>query len=647
MRLHIDLETYSSEDLKTAGVYRYCESFDFEILLFAYSVDSDPVHVVDLARGGTIPKHIIAMLLDPTVRKHAHNATFERIALNSMGLHTTADQWDCSMIKAAYCGLPLSLSDVSKALSLNEKSKSSSGTALINYFCKPCKPSKANGMRRRNLPSHDPEKWAQFIEYCKQDVVAEKAVTETLAGTIIPDFEKKLYVLDQKINDTGVLIDLELVGTCIDLDCSNISKLIGQMKNLTGLANPNSPAQLKTWIGGELGEPVESLAKDAVEQMLQDTDSEEVKEVLQLRQRTAKTSIKKYQAMQDSACEDGRGRGFFQFYGAYRSGRWAGRRVQLQNLPRNYINDLGEVRDSVKLGTYDAANGISNTLSQLIRTSFVAPKGKTLIAADFSAIEARVIAWLAGEEWRLEVFRSHGKIYEASAAMMYGVPVETVTKGSPLRQKGKIAELALGYQGGVGAMRKMGAEDVGLTESDMQGIVNKWRLKSPRIVRLWKDIQTTVVQAIAHKKQIALPEYRGLTIGAHAHALYIELPSGRRLHYRSPKIERPNSWKTDIKYMGLNEKRQWGYVDSYGGKFVENIVQGIARDVLAETMAVLDAEGYEIIMHVHDEVVVEINEEHAEEHMGRVCDLMGNPIYWANGLPLRADGFVSKYYKKE
>lgn len=656
-KLHIDIETYSSVDLRTSGVYKYVESIDFEIMLCAYAFGSDPIKIVDLAQGEQLPAEFLDAMVDANVLKYAHSAAFERLCFKAFGLDVPINQWFCTAIHSGYCGLPLSLGDISKALSFDEsKAKSSSGKALIRFFCIPCKPTKANGGRSRNLPEDAPDKWSDFRDYCVQDVQAERSIEDRLEPFPIPRSERELYFLDQKINDDGVLIDAELAAKAYAVDQDNAAVVYEKIKKLTGVDNPNSVAQLKEWLSNATNENITSLAKENVADLLAGDVGANVREVLRLRQMGSKSSIKKYTSMLNCICKDGRGHGFFQFYGASRTGRWAGRLVQLQNLTKNYLPDLTTAREVVKTGDYKNVEvlygDVSDTLSQLIRTAFVAPEGKTFAVADFSAIEARVIAWVAGEGWRLSVFHTHGKIYEASAASMFGVPIESIGKGSPLRQKGKVAELALGYQGSTGALKVMGAEKMGLNDKEMKDIVGRWRKASPNIVNLWKDLEGSAKQAIQKRKKIRTAR-KGISFYSNGKILTVKLPSGRKLFYCNPKIKMKtirrgpgDSWDTEaITYKGMDQiKRQWVETDTYGGKITENIVQAIARDLLAEAMVRLDTAGYKIVMHVHDEVVVEIPK---GGDLEKVCRIMSIAPAWAEGLPLAADGYLTDYYKKD
>lgn len=652
MRLHIDIETYSSIDLKSSGAYRYFLAPDFEVLLVAYAFDDRPVELVDLARGETLPREFIDALMDPNVEKHAHNANFERNAFRAIGYSVPIDQWHCTMVKAAYCGLPLSLEMVSEALDLQDKSKLKTGKALIRYFSQPCKPTKANGKRRRNLPEHDEEKWEQFREYCRQDVVAEREISTLLAKYEIPDFERQMYILDQEINDRGILIDLEFARKAIQLDQTSSELLEQRMVELTGVENPNSPAQLKEWLGTAMnkGQPVQSLAKDEIPALIDEAGPGAVSEVLRLRQKAAKTSIKKYQAMLNCASpEDHRGRGLLQYYGANRTGRWAGRLVQVQNLPRNYVSDLELARQLVKYEDYDTISlfydDVPSILSQLIRTAFIAKPGHTFVVADFSAIEARVTAWLAGEQWRLDVFNSHGKIYEASASAMFGIPIEQITKNSPERKKGKIAELALGYGGSLGALTKMGGEDMGLSRTEMKGIVRRWREKNPAIVSLWEGLEHAAKVSLKTGRRVET-DFRGVSFEYDGTILAMQLPSGRKLCYYEPSFGENRFGNRGLQYKEVN-KGKWWHTDTYGGKLTENAVQAISRDLLAWSMLRLKERGFTIVMHVHDEVICEEPEEIAEQRLSEMNSVMASEIPWAPDMPNKAEGFITPFYKKD
>lgn len=653
--LHIDIETFSSVDIKTSGAYKYVESIDFEILLIAYAFDQEPIQLVDLAQGDEMPEEFIKALQDPTIRKHAHNATFERLAFRAIGYDVSINHWYCSAVKAAYCGLPLSLANVSEALELGDKGKLSTGKALIKYFCVPCKPTKVNGGRTSNQPHHNLEKWAQFCEYCVQDVEAEREITRILSPYTIPGDERLNYILDQEINDRGILIDLGFARSAVALDSRYTDIVKTNIKDITELDNPNSLAQLKSWLKSQTGEEINSLSKDEVPQLIEKFGGV-VGQVLKMRQKISKSSTKKYKAMLNCACESNRAHGLFQFYGANRTGRWAGRLIQLQNLPRNYMKDLDLAREIMDEGDYSLADlilgDISSVLSELIRTAFIAKPGHTFAVADFSAIEARVIAWLAGEEWRLKVFKTHGKIYEASAAMMFAMNVDEVGKGSMHRQAGKVAELALGYQGGDNALRSMG-KGLGLNEELVDSIISmgtikKWRTASPAIVQLWKDLEEAAKRALKNKDKVF--KCKCLSLKYDGSVLMIKLPSGRCLFYQSPKFGVNRFGKDAIKYKGMNQTTgKWGYQDTYGGKLTENVVQAIARDLLAFSMQNLDKAGYNIVMHVHDEAACEIDLNYGppEESLANMCQIMAIGPEWAKGLPLNADGYITPYYKKD
>jgi len=651
-KLHVDIETFSSVDILTSGSYKYMESLDFEILMVAYAFDEDPIEIIDLAQGETLPAEFIQGLLNPEIEKHAHNANFERQAFKQFGYDIPATQWHCSAVKAGYCGLPLSLDGASKALKLGEQGKAATGKALIRYFSCPIKPTKVNGMRQRNFPHHDLDKWNDFKEYCRQDVEAERAIDNRLIKYEIPEFERINYLLDQKINDKGILIDLVMASHAVKIDFKFSLELANKMKELTGVDNPNSPAQLKTWLSDTLQKEIPTLAKSALAELIEEAGPGIALDVLNLRKKLSKTSIKKYTAMLCCACENGRAHGLFQFYGANRTGRWAGRLIQLQNLPQNHISDLEEAREVIASGNYDLAvmlyDDVASLLSQLIRTAFIAKPGHTFAVADFSAIEARVTAWLAGEQWRLEVFKTHGKIYEASAAMMFNVPIESIKKGSPERDKGKVAELALGYQGALGALRKMGGEKMGLSDAEMEMIVKKWRKANPQIVKLWKDVERCAIEAVKSRRKI-ISSFKRLEFDYNGSVLTIKLPSGRKLFYQSPSFTINKFDMESLQYKGMNQvTKQWEYVDTYGGKLIENIVQAIARDLLAYSMQKIDAVGFDIVMHVHDEAVAEIpNNSESENQLKYMCEIMGEEVPWAVGLPLNADGYITNFYKKD
>ena len=643
--LSIDLETYSSADISKSGVYRYCEAPDFEILLFAYSADGASVQSVDLTRGETLPKEIRAALEDPAVTKWAFNASFERICLSRWlglpsGTYLDPSQWCCSIVWSAYLGLPLSLAGVGVVLKL-EKQKLEAGRDLIRYFCQPCAPTKANGGRMRNRPEDAPEKWALFKSYNLRDVEAELAIQQKLARFPVPDFVWDEYHLDQEINDRGIRLDLSLVENAIRMDTLSRAELTEQMQRLTILENPNSVKQLKTWLT-ERGLEVESLGKKEVSALLRDAPPELAK-VLLLRRQLAKSSVRKYQAMQNCVCADGRVHGMFMFYGANRTGRFSGRLVQLQNLPQNHMPDLEQARTLVRKGDYDALqtlyDSVPDVLSELIRTAFVSYDGGKFIVADFSAIEARVIAWLAGEQWRLDVFKNGGDIYCASASQMFHVPVVKHGINGHLRQKGKIAELALGYGGSVGALKAMGALKMGLSEAELKPLVDAWRGSNPNIVRLWWDVDEAVKEAIADK---AASETHGIRFGYESGFLFITLPSGRRLAYVKPRIEENRFGGESVTYEGVGGTKKWERLESYGPKFVENIVQAVSRDILCYAMKTLRC--CSIVAHVHDELIIEAA---PAASLDAVCEQMSRTPPWAKGLILRADGYETQFCKKD
>ena len=641
--LHIDIETYSSVDLAKSGVYRYAESPDFEILLFGYSVDGGPVEVVDLAGGEEIPQVILDAVLNDKIKKWAFNAQFERVCLSRyFGVWLAPDSWRCTMVWSAYLGLPLSLEGAAIVTGADKK-KLTEGKNLIRYFCQPCKPTKVNGGRTRNLPEHDPEKWDRFKAYNLRDVEAELSIQAKLKKHPMPKDEWQNYHLDQKINDRGIKLDIQLVDQALRCDELVREKLMDRLKEITKLDNPNSVAQMKTWLSDN-GLETESLDKASVKTLLEDAPAH-LSEALELRQLISKSSVKKYTAMESAVCKDQRARGLLQFYGANRTGRFAGRLIQVQNLPQNHLPDLDQARKLVRGGYFDALellyNSVPGVLSELIRTAFVPKVGHKFIVADFSAIEARVIAWLAGETWRNEVFATHGKIYEASASQMFRVPLEEVTKGSPLRQKGKIAELALGYGGSVGALKAMGALEMGLSEEELKPLVNAWRSSNPNIVRLWWDVdgaaKGTVKERVKTQTHRIRFEYR-------SGMLLIWLPSGRQLSYVKPRMGLNSFGSESVTYEGVGATKKWARIDSYGPKFVENIVQAISRDLLCHAMRNLNKAGYRIVMHVHDEVVLEAPK---EESVEKVCTLMSRNPTWAKGLMLRADGFECNFYQKD
>jgi len=646
--LAIDIETHSGTDLTKTGVYRYVEDSDFEILLFAYAWGDGSVHVVDLTDFEDVPQEVMAALTDPEITKTAFNANFERVCIaKHFDIDADPAQWKCSSVHALTLGLPRHLGGVAKAMNLDVE-KDTKGKNLIKYFSVPCKPTKANGQRTRNYPHHDPEKWQQFIEYCRQDVVVEREIRKKLSKfPVIPE-EEKLWQVDQRINDRGVKLDLQLVEKAIECDAQYQKRLMEEAKELTGLSNPNSVAQLKTWLKEQTGEEVKSLNKQTVPDLIDKAENDDVKRVLELRQEMARTSVKKYLTMDRAVCSDERVRGLLQFYGANRTGRWAGRLVQVQNLRSNKLPDLDLARELLKAGEFDDLEllfgDVPDVLSQLIRTAFVASNEGRFLVSDFSAIEARVIAWLANEKWRLDVFNSHGKIYEASASAMFNVPVDEIHKGSPLRQKGKIAELALGYQGAVGALLTMGALDMGLEEDELPGLVKTWRQANQKIVRFWYDAEAAAIKAVKEKRKVVLQ--RGLAFIYESGTLFIKLPSGRRLAYVRPKIEEDDRFDKDkLTYEGTGDQGKWTRIDTYGGKLVENIVQAVARDCLAVSLMRLEEAGYKTVMHVHDEAVIDAGKN--EGSVKDVASVMEQPIKWAKGLPLNADAFETPYYVKD
>lgn len=657
--LSIDLETYSSVPIQKAGAFKYVQSPDFQILLFAYSLDDGPVEIVDLAQGEILPDWLYHAIADPNYIKHAYNAAFEWYCLSKFyGQLLPVDQWRDTMLHGLYCGFTAGLDATGKALGLPaEKQKLATGKALIRYFCVPCSPTKANGQRTRNYPKHDPDKWTLFKEYCIGDVVTEKEIERRLSNFPVPDYVEKQWQTDLLINARGVAVDMELVEGALEIDATSRSNLLDEAKSISGLENPNSNKQLAEWLEQATGFTVDNLQKATVSAMIDDDSvTGDANRMLEIKQGLSKTSTKKYNAIEAAVCEDSRVRGMLQFYGANRTGRWAGRFVQVQNLPRTYIGQLPIARNLVKERAADKLRvfygSVPDTLSQLIRTSFVPSEGNKLVDADFSSIEARVISWLAGEQWRLEVFRTHGKIYEASASQMFGVPIESIKKGNPeyaLRAKGKIAELALGYQGSVGALIQMGATSMGIPEEDLPDIVSRWREANKMIVDLWYKVENAAVTAISTGRQVGV---NGLLFAREYDAenqldfMTITLPSGRKLFYASPSIGM-NQWdKPSIEYRGVNQTtKQWTILETYGGKLVENIVQAIARDCLAVAIEHLEEAGFKIVFHIHDEVVIDSPPEKAS--LDEVTRLMTLPIPWAQGLPLNADGWVGDFFTKD
>ena len=639
--LSLDLETYSDVDLSKCGVYKYAESPAFEILLFGVSVNGGDIAVYDLVRGDEVPKEIIAALSDETVTKWEYNAAFERVCLsNYLEEWLEPEGWRCTMVWSAYLGLPLSLESVGAALGL-EKQKLTEGKDLIRYFCVPCKPTKANGGRTRNLPEHDREKWERFKTYNFRDVETEMQIQQRLSKFPVPDFVWEEYRLDQEINDRGIGVDMEMVRRAIAMDGRSKAELSAAMKKLTELENPNSVQQMKQWLL-ENGMETDSLDKKAVAELLKDAP-EPLKTVLTLRQQLARSSVKKYTAMENAVCADSRAHGMFQFYGANRTGRYSGRIIQLQNLPQNHIPDLTQARALVQCGDYDALKllyeDVPDTLSQLIRTAFVPQDGRKFIVADFSAIEARVIAWLAGEKWRLKVFEDGGDIYCASASQMFRVPVEKHGVNGHLRQKGKIAELALGYGGSVGALKSMGALEMGLAEEELQPLVDMWRSSNPHIIELWWDVDRAVKECI--KKRI-FTETHGIRFVYQSGMMFITLPSGRRLAYVRPGIGENRFGGESVTYMGVGGTKKWERLETFGGKLVENIVQAVSRDILCYAMRTLSC--CSIVAHVHDEIIIEADRRMS---LAAVCEQMGRTPPWAKGLLLRADGYECDFYQKD
>ena len=657
--LSIDIESFSDRDLKKCGVYKYSESPAAELLLFGYSINNGPVEVIDVAQGEEIPEYILSALSDDRVTKWAYNSNFERVFLSiwlkrhypqyfksyggsddTVSNYLDPSSWRCSMVWGAYMGLPLSLKGVGAVLKLDEQ-KMSEGADLIRYFCTPCKPTKSNGGRTRNLPCHAPDKWTTFKAYNKRDVGVELAIKDKLKKFPVPEFVWNEYHIDQQINDRGIGIDMQLVNNAIAFDEISKGTIAEQMKNMTNLDNPNSVSQMKSWLSHQ-GVETETLGKKAVNELMKEAPKD-IAEVLSLRQQLAKSSVKKYQAMANAVCDDGRARGMFMFYGANRTGRWSGRIIQLQNLPQNHMPDLAEARELVRQGDYEAMemlyDDIPDTLSQLIRTAFVAKPGYKFYVADFSAIEARVIAYIAGETWRSEVFKNGGDIYCASAQKMFHVPVEKHGINGHLRQKGKIAELALGYGGSVGALKAMGALEMGLQEEELQSLVDAWRSSNPNIVQLWWDVDTAVKQTV---KLHIDTETHGIKFSWRSGMLFITLPSGRSLTYVKPRIGENKFGGESVTYEGIGATKKWERIESYGPKFVENIVQAISRDLLMNAMKNLP--GYFICGHVHDELIIECKEDVSLED---VCTAMAKTPDWMPGILLRADGYVTPWYCKD
>lgn len=642
--LAIDIETYSDVDLISCGVYKYSSSPYFEILLIAYSVDDKETVCIDVANGEEPPKEFMEMLFDDTVTKTAFNANFERTCFSNYYQHSfRPEAWRCTAVQAAMLALPLSLEGVGAVLGL-DKQKMTEGKELIKYFCSPCKATKSNGGRTRNLPKDAPEKWRQFKTYCIRDVDVEKQIRQRLAKFPIPKREQEIYCLDQRINDRGIMVDRNLVNHAVACDLLYKETATARAYELTGLENPNSVSQLKLWLK-EKGLEVDSLAKDTVKDLSMKAEGD-VQEVLKLRLATSKTSVKKYEAIDRSVCAENRVHGLLQFYGANRTGRWAGRLVQIHNLPQNHLPDLELARALVSEGRYEEVElfyeSTPNVLSELIRTAFVAKPGCRFIISDYSAIEARVLAWLAGEEWRLQVFETHGKIYEASASAMFHVPIEEITKTSPLRQKGKISELALGYGGAVGALTSMGALKMGLTEEELPGLVSTWRSANPHITAFWWAVDEAAVTAVRDKKPSKVGR---MSFEYKSGILFVTLPSGRKLSYVKPRMMLNKFGREGLTYEGIGESKKWMRLETYGPKLVENIVQAASRDILAEAMLRLEKEGFDIVCHVHDEVVLEVPD--GKSSVEEVNEIMAvNPV-WTEGLPLKAAGFESPFYKKD
>ena len=646
--LSIDIETYSDNDLIKGGVYKYVDTPNFEILLFAYAFDDEPVEIIDLKNGEVLPDRVLNALNDKTTIKTAYNANFERTCIQKhFGIKLDYSSWLCTMVWGNYVGLPSGLDNIAKILNLGEQ-KDAKGKNLIKYFSIPCKPTKVNGGRTRNLPNNDLEKWQKFKDYCVQDVEVERDLRKYLSKYNFPKSEKILWLLDQKINDTGVKIDLEFINKVIKIDELNTSANNERLKELTNLDNPNSVVQLKGWLSDRLGYEIESLSKDALQNILDTTDDELVKEDLTLRKENAKTSVKKYDAMQRCVCSDKRVRGLLQFYGANRTGRWAGRLVQVQNLPQNHLENIEKVRTDFKTLNFKTLKAnyysIPKTLSELIRTAFIPSNSNRFIVSDFSAIEARVVAYLADEKWRIDVFNTHGKIYEASASQMFNIPIEQITKGSDLRQKGKIAELALGYGGGVNALESMGASKMGLDKNELQPLVNAWRNSNPNIKNFWYDCERASKQAIRDYKITTLEN--NITFYMNGSNLCIQLPSKRTLYYNSAEIGINKYGSESITYMSMNQTtKRWQRTDTFGGKLVENIVQAYARDCLAESLKRINKLGFKIVFHVHDEVVIDCPK--GVSSADEIAKIMSEPIEWAKGLPLNADAYECDFYMKD
>lgn len=644
MQLGIDIETYSDVDLQKCGVYAYTDSPAFEILLFAYAFDDEDVSIVDVVQGESLPDRVMEALTDDSIVKTAFNAAFERTCIaRHYNLTLAPSGWQCTAVQSAMLALPASLDGVGEVLDIQQK-KLKEGKDLVRYFSMPCKPTKANGGRTRNLPEDAPEKWELFKSYCIRDVEAEREIRYKLRNYPIPEGEQLLYQMDQEINDRGILVDQILVDHAVTCDTEYRDQVTKRAYELSGLENPNSPAQIKDWLA-DRGVQVDSLSKKAVAGLIKETDGE-VLEMLKLRLLMAKTSVKKYEAIKRSVCSDGRVHGLLQFYGANRTGRWAGRLVQVQNLPQNHLEDLSLARDLVKAGDYETLDllfdSVPGVLSELIRTAFIPKPGCRFIVADFSAIEARVLAWLSGENWRLETFKEGGDIYCASASKMFGVPVVKHGENGHLRQKGKISELALGYGGSTGALTAMGAIDMGIPEEELPELVSQWRAANPHITKFWWDVDAASMKAVKEKTTVTCGN---MTFSYRAGMLFITLPSGRRLSYVKPRLETNRFGRAAITYEGVGESKKWMRIETYGAKLTENIVQATARDLLAQAMLRLRAAGYKIVMHVHDEAVCEVPE--GESSVEEVCRIMSEVPSWAAGLPLNADGYECAFYKKD
>ena len=653
--LSIDIETKSSVDIGKAGLYKYAQSPDFEILLFAYKVDEEDVEIVDLAQRERVPGEILEALRSPEVVKHAYNAAFEWYCLNRAGYVTPVWQWKCTMAHGLYCGYPAGLERAGDAAGLpQDKRKLTVGKALIKYFCVPCKPTRSNGGRSWNLPKHAPEKWELFKQYCRQDVVTENEILKRLDLFPMPMDEERLWQMDVLMNAFGVKVDTEMLEGALFINAVCEQQLMEEAVSLTSLVNPNSEKQLSAWLYERTGDEVPDMQKATISEMLKRDYPEDVHRMLEIRQQLKKTSIEKYTTMEISKCADDRIRGVTQFYGAGRTGRWAGRMVQMQNLPRNYIKSLDYARETVKKKNYSGLKllygNVKDTLSQLIRTAFIPSEGNKFVVADFSAIEARVIAWLAGEQWVNEVFATHGKIYEATASQMFHVPIEKIVKGNPeysLRQKGKVATLALGYQGGTSALIQMGALDMGLSEDELPDIVQRWRDANPRIRDLWWKVQQASIACVQTAQPQAVP---GLIFALEGDLVYgqsfltVRLPSGRKLFYPKPFISDNQFGRPAVHYYGLGSNKKWGIESTYGGKMTENIVQAIARDCLAEVLKRIQEKGLQVVFHVHDEVIIDAPQ---NVTVDEICALMAEPIPWAQGLMLKGAGFESAYYMKD